>query len=60
MKMEKILSLETSVFLTGRFYSMTTQELRDKEVYYIELLKLVHEKEAAIKKELAKIRGKYT
>jgi hypothetical protein len=38
---------------------MTTQELRDKEVYYINLLKLVHEKEAAIKKELAKIRGQY-
>jgi hypothetical protein len=38
---------------------MTTQELRDKEVYYINLLKLVHEKEAAIKKKLAKIRGKY-
>jgi hypothetical protein len=38
---------------------MTTQELRDKEVYYIELLKLVHEKEAYIKKELAKIRGQY-
>ena len=38
---------------------MKTQELRELEVYYINLLKLVHEKEAAIKKELAKIRGQY-
>lgn len=38
---------------------MTTEQLKNREAYYIYLLKLVHEKEAAIKKELAKIRGQY-
>jgi len=38
---------------------MTTEQLKNREAYYIYLLKLVHKKEAAIKKELAKIRGQY-
>ena len=57
--MEKILNLETSVFSKERFYKMTTEQLKNREAYYIYLLKLVHKKEAAIKKELAKIRGQY-
>lgn len=38
---------------------MTQKELAQMEVYYIKLLEKVHEQEKAIKKELAKIRGKY-
>lgn len=35
------------------------EDLRALEVYYIKLLEKVHEQEKVIKKELAKIRGKY-
>lgn len=41
-----------------RFCKMQ-EDLRALEVYYIKLLEKVHEQEKAIKKELAKIRGKY-